>query len=217
MLSLLRTALERESYVVSCAARGKRALELLRANEYVVISLDVRIPPPDGIEIVQRLRTRGCWTPVMMVSVEGDVGVRVAGIDAGADDYMVKPFAMEEFCARVRALVRRKAIRNAPVLEVADVRLDPHAHRVWRGSSELTLTATEFKLLHVLMENEGQVLSREQLLDRVWDVSHDVRSNVVDVYIRYLRRKLDSSPDASYIETVRGVGYRFGAPRGRVS
>lgn len=184
---------------------------MARAVEYDAILLDVMLPGADGFEICRRLRRDGVWTPVLMLTARDAVDDRVGGLDAGADDYLTKPFAFEELLARIRALTRRAPVERPPVLEVGDLRLDPAAHRAWRGDRELDLSAKEFAMLALFMRRPGQTLSRTQLLDGAWDISFESRSNVVDVYVRYLREKIDRPFGRESIETVRGVGYRLRA------
>jgi two-component system, OmpR family, response regulator len=171
----------------------------------------VMLPGADGFEVCRRLRHDGVWTPVLMLTARDGVDDRVVGLDAGADDYLTKPFAFEELLARLRALTRRAPVERPPVLEVGDLRLDPAAHRAWRGDRELDLSAKEFALLELFMRRPGVTLSRTQLLDGAWDIAFESRSNVVDVYVRYLREKIDRPFGRDSIETVRGVGYRLRA------
>ena len=173
------------------------------------------LPASDGFEICRRLRGDGVWTPVLMLTARDAVDDRVSGLDAGADDYLTKPFAFEELLARLRALARRAPAERPPVLEVGELRLDPAAHRAWRGEHELELSAKEFALLELFMRRPGVTLTRTQLLDGAWDMAFESRSNVVDVYVRYLREKIDRPFGRDSIETVRGVGYRLRADGGR--
>ena len=208
---LLGRGLREEGYAADVADRGEEALWMARAVEYDAILLDVMLPGADGVEICRRLRRDGVWTPVLMLTARDAVDDRVGGLDAGADDYLTKPFAFEELLARIRALTRRAPVERPPVLEVGDLRLDPAAHRAWRGDRELDLSAKEFAMLALFMRRPGQTLSRTQLLDGAWDISFESRSNVVDVYVRYLREKIDRPFGRESIETVRGVGYRLRA------
>jgi two-component system OmpR family response regulator len=169
------------------------------------------LPGVDGFEVCRRLRHDGVWTPVLMLTARDGVDDRVGGLDAGADDYLTKPFAFEELLARLRALTRRAPVERPPVLEVGDLRLDPAAHRAWRSDRELDLSAKEFALLELFIRRPGVTLSRTQLLDGAWDIAFESRSNVVDVYVRYLREKIDRPFGRDSIETVRGVGYRLRA------
>jgi two-component system OmpR family response regulator len=210
---LLGRGLREEGYAADVAERGEEALWMARAVEYDAIVLDVMLPGADGFAVCQQLRAGGVWAPVVMLTARDAVDDRVRGLDAGADDYLTKPFAFEELLARLRALTRRTPVERPTVLEVGDLRLDPAAHRAWRGDSELSLSAREFALLEVLMRRPGLALTRSQLLDAAWDLAFERRSNVVDVYVRYLREKIDRPFGRDSIETVRGVGYRLRAER----
>jgi two-component system OmpR family response regulator len=210
---LLGRGLREEGYAADVAERGEEALWMARAVEYDAIVLDVMLPGADGFAVCQQLRAGGVWAPVVMLTARDAVDDRVRGLDAGADDYLTKPFAFEELLARLRALTRRTPVERPTVLEVGDLRLDPAAHRAWRGNSELSLSAREFALLEVLMRRPGLALTRSQLLDTAWDLAFERRSNVVDVYVRYLREKIDRPFGRDSIETVRGVGYRLRAER----
>jgi two-component system, OmpR family, response regulator len=208
---LLGRGLREEGYAADVADRGEEALWMARAVPYDAIVLDVMLPGADGFEVCRRLLHDGVWTPVLMLTARDGVDDRVVGLDAGADDYLTKPFAFEELLARLRALTRRAPVERPPVLEVGDLRLDPAAHRAWRGERELDLSAKEFSLLELFMRRPGVTLSRTQLLDGAWDIAFESRSNVVDVYVRYLREKIDRPFGRDSIETVRGVGYRLRA------
>jgi two-component system, OmpR family, response regulator len=208
---LLRRGLGEEGYAADLADRGEEALWMVKAVDYDVIVLDVMLPGADGFEICRRMRDSGVWAPVLMLTARDAVDDRVSGLDAGADDYLTKPFAFEELLARLRALTRRAPAERPPVLEVGDLRLDPAAHRAWRGDQELELSAKEFALLELFMRRPGMTLSRTQLLDGAWDIAFESRSNVIDVYVRYLREKIDRPFGRESIETIRGVGYRLAA------
>jgi len=208
---LLRRGLGEEGYAADLADRGEEALWMAQAVSYDAIVLDVMLPGADGFEICRRLRGNGVWSPVLMLTARDAVDDRVSGLDAGADDYLAKPFAFEELLARLRALTRRAPAERPPVLEVGDLRLDPAAHKAWRGDQELGLSAKEFALLELLMRRSGLTLSRTQLLDGAWDMAFESRSNIIDVYIRYLREKIDRPFGRDSIETIRGVGYRLRA------
>jgi two-component system OmpR family response regulator len=212
MATLLRRGLEEEGYAVDVAATGPDAVWQGVETAYDAIVLDVMLPGIDGFEVCSRLRAAERWAPVLMLTARGDVTDRVRGLDAGADDYLTKPFSFAELAARLRALVRRGSSRRPPVLVVGDLRMDPATRRVWRGSSELSLSATEFALLHLLMRHPGEVLSRTRILEHVWDFAFDGVSNVVDQYVAYLRRKIDRPFGRDDLETVRGVGYRLRDP-----
>ncbi len=209
----VRKVLEEEGHVVDWVADGLDAFAQATAEEYDIIVLDVMLPGIDGCEIARRLRTRGDTTPILMLTARDSVQDRVRGLDAGADDYMVKPFALAELLARVRALTRRARIAASEfmALNVGDLELDLRTREAIRGGQRIELTAREFALLEVLMRHPGQVLTRSQLLDRVWSYDMLTESNVVDIYIHYLRNKIDRGFDQKLIRTVRGVGYALRA------
>jgi two-component system OmpR family response regulator len=209
MASLLRRALEREGYAVDVAGAGEDALWLGTENDYDAVVLDVMIPPPDGFEVCRTLRERGRWAPVLLLTARDGVEDRVAGLDAGADDYLAKPFSFAELYARLRALTRRGARERPTTLQVTDLTLDPAAHTVRRNGTSIDLSPKEFALLELFMRHPGEVLSRTRMLEHVWDFAYDGTSNVVDVYVRYLREKIDRPYGRDSIETVRGVGYRL--------
>jgi two-component system, OmpR family, response regulator len=209
MASLLRRGLQEEGHAVDLARTGDDALWMARATEYDAVVLDLMLPGIDGFEVCRRLRDGGIWSPVLMLTARDGVEDRVAGLDAGADDYLPKPFSFAELLARLRALVRRGAGERPTVLEVGDLRLDPATRRAWRGDTEVKLSAKEFALLEAFMRRPGDVLSRYQLLEHAWDYGYENRSNVIDVYVRYLRDKVDRPFGRASIETVRGVGYRL--------
>ncbi len=204
---LLVRGLREEGYAADLADRGEEALWMARAVDYDAIVLDVMLPGLDGFEVCRRLRGSEVWSPVLMLTARDAVDDRVTGLDAGADDYLAKPFSFEELLARLRALTRRAPVERPAVLEVGDLRLDPATHRAWRGDTELDLSAKEFSLLELFMRRPGLALSRSQLLDGAWDMAFEARSNVIDVYVRYLREKVDRPFGRDSIETVRGVGY----------
>jgi len=207
MASLIQRALVREGYAVDLAANGEEALWASVEIDYDAIVLDAMIPPPDGFEVCRRMRANGRWNPVLMLTARDGVGDRVRGLDAGADDYLTKPFVLSELMARLRAVTRRNLGARPVELRVGDLALDAARHHVCRGGEELALSPKEFALLELFMRHPGEVLSRTRILEHVWDFAYDGGSNVVDVYVGYLRRKLDN--DA--LETVRGVGYRLRA------
>src|SRR5689334_21443572 len=182
------------------------------AAVYDVIVLDIMLPGIDGVETCHELRRHGVWSPVLMLTARDGVDDRVRGLDSGADDYLTKPFAFDELVARLRALTRRAPAERPVVVELGDLRLDPAAHRVWRKGDEIPLSAKEFAVLELLMRNHGKVLTRSQLLEGAWDMAYERRSNIVDVYIRNLREKIDRPFGSESIETVRGVGYRLKEP-----
>jgi two-component system, OmpR family, response regulator len=211
MAGLVQRGLEEEGIAVDVAGRGEDAVWMAGSTEYDAVVLDVMLPGVDGFEVCRRLRGDEVWTPVLMLTARDAVEDRVTGLDGGADDYLVKPFAFDELLARIRALVRRGTAERPAVLEVGDLQLDPSTHEASRGGVEIALSQKEFALLETLMRRPGQVLSRLQLLDHAWDGAYENRSNVVDVYVRYLREKIDRPFGADSIETVRGVGYRLRA------
>ena len=208
---LLARGLAEEGYVVDLSRLGEEALWKARAVEYQAIVLDVMLPGVDGFSVCRQLRDGGVWTPILLLTARDAIHDRVNGLDAGADDYLTKPFAFEELLARLRALTRRTPVERPAVLEVDDLRLDPAARRAWRGETELSLSPKEFTLLELFMRRPGIALSRTQLLEGAWDISFVSDSNVVSVYIRYLREKVDRPFGRDSIETVPGVGYRLRA------
>ena len=209
MARLIRRGLREEGMSVDVTTRGEDALWMAGSTEYDAIVLDVMLPGIDGFETCRRLREDGVWSPVLVLTARDAVEDRVAGLDRGADDYLVKPFSFAELLARLRALSRRGPVERPVVLEVGELRLDPATRQVWRGDAEISLSTKEFALLEAFMRRPGQVLSRYQLLEHAWDYEYENRSNVVDVYVRYLRRKIDRPFGADSIETVRGAGYRM--------
>jgi two-component system, OmpR family, response regulator len=214
MASLIRRGLMEEGLSVDVAPTGEEALWRAKGSEYDAVVLDVMLPGMDGFETCRRLRTNGVWVPVLMLTARDSVEDRVAGLDTGADDYLVKPFAFAELLARLRALARRGTQERPTVLEVDDLRLDPATRRVWRGQSEIQLSAKEFSLLEAFMRRPDEVLTRVYLLDHAWDFAYENRSNVVDVYIRHLRSKIDEPFGRKTLETIRGAGYRLCANGG---
>ncbi len=209
MAGLLKRGLEEEGYAVDVAADGGEGVWLATENAYDAVVLDVMLPDLDGFEVCRRLREAGRWSPVLMLTARDGVGDRVRGLDVGADDYLTKPFAFAELLARVRALVRRGTPSRPAVLRSGDLTLDPATHRVARDDVAIELTAKEFALLEYLMRHPGEVLSRTRLIEHLWDFAYDGGSNVVDVYVRYLREKVDRPFGRDTIETVRGAGYRL--------
>jgi two-component system OmpR family response regulator len=209
MAALVARALREEGHAADVAAQGEDALWMAQAAHYDAIVLDVMLPGLDGFEVLRRLRTDAVWTPVLMLTARDAVGDRVGGLDSGADDYLTKPFSFAELFARLRAIARRGPIERPAVLQLGDLRLDPAAHRAWRGETELKLSAREFALLELLMRRPGETLTRLQILEGGWDMAFESRSNIVDVYMRYLREKIDRPFGRDSIETVRGVGYRL--------
>jgi two-component system, OmpR family, response regulator len=212
MASLIRRGLREEGLAADVAIKGEDALWMAGATEYDVIVLDVMLPGIDGFETCRRLRGDGVWAPVLMLTARDSIEDRVAGLDGGADDYLSKPFSFAELLARLRALARRGAVARPSVLTVGDLRLDPATRRVWRDESEIFLSAKEFAIFETFMRRPGEVLSRHQLLEHAWDYEYENRSNVIEVYVRYLREKVDRPFDKQSIETVRGAGYRLREP-----
>jgi two-component system OmpR family response regulator len=207
MATLLRRGLVEEGHAADVTAQGEEAVWLVEAHQYDAIVLDVMLPGMTGYETCRRMRSAGVWTPVLMLTARDAVEDRVAGLDAGADDYLTKPFSLAELLARLRALVRRGDVERPTELIVGELRLDPASRRVWRDGDEVQLSPKEFALLETFMRRPGQVLSRLQLLEHAWDFAYENRSNVVDVYVRYLRQKLGRD----LFVTVRGAGYRLAA------
>jgi two-component system OmpR family response regulator len=213
MARAIRRGLEQEGYAVDAVGDGEEALFRATESDYDGIVLDLMLPGMDGFAVCRTLRSRDRWAPVLVLTARDAVADRIQGLDAGADDYLVKPFAFGELLARLRALVRRGPGARPAVLTVDDVSLDPAAHRVLRAGQAVELSAREFALLEYLMRNAGEVVSRTRILDHVWDYNYDGLSNVVDVYVGYLRRKLGTSSSGGepFIRTVRGVGYVVGS------
>ncbi|MGH2915331.1 MAG: response regulator transcription factor [Solirubrobacteraceae bacterium] len=206
---LVQRQLRAQGLAVDVVFTGEAAVERATATEYDAIVLDLMLPGIDGIETCRRLRAEEVWSPTLMLTARNEVSDRVRGLDSGADDYLTKPFSLAELLARLRALTRRIASPRPTVLAVDDLRLDPAARRAWRGDTELPLTAREFSLLETFMRHPGEVLARFDLLEHVWDDSYENRSNVIEVYIGYLRDKLDRPFGRRSLETVRGAGYRL--------
>jgi two-component system, OmpR family, response regulator len=214
MAALIRRGLMEEGYAADIARTGEDALWMARATRYDAIVMDVMLPGRDGINVCRELREAGVWSPVLMLTARDGVEDRVAGLDGGADDYLTKPFSFAELLARLRALARRGAPERPAVLEAGSLRLDPATREACRGDKKIDLSAKEFALLETFMRRPGQVLSRLDLLEHAWDYGYENRSNVVDVYVRYLREKIDRPFGLESIETVRGAGYRFRADGG---
>jgi two-component system OmpR family response regulator len=209
MAAALRRALKSAGVIADVAINGTDAQWMVRAGEYDAMILDVMLPDVDGFETCRRLREDGVWVPILMLTARDNVEDRVRGLDGGADDYLTKPFSLAELLARLRALARRPAMERPAVIEVGNLRLDPGSRQVWRGEHDIELSAREFSLLEAFMRGPGQVFSQEQLLDAAWDFGYEHRSNVVEVYVRYLREKIDRPFGVESIETVRGMGYRL--------
>jgi two-component system OmpR family response regulator len=209
MAALIRRGLTEQGLSVEIATTGEDAVAMCAAARFEAIVLDVMLPGIDGVATCLRLRENGVWTPVLMLTARGALEDRVAGLDGGADDYVTKPFTFAELLARLRALIRRGQSEHPTVIELGELRLDPVARQVWRGAVEIDLPAKEFSLLEAFMRQPGHVLSRLHLLEHAWEYDYEHRSNVVDVYIRYLRLKIDVPFAVTSIETIRGAGYRM--------
>jgi DNA-binding response OmpR family regulator len=207
----IERGLKEEHHAVDVAHDGDDALLLATTNEYDVILLDILLPYKNGLAVCRELRARNVTTPILMLTAKDSVADKVAGLNTGADDYLTKPFAFDELLARVNALARRQAIDRAPVWRVGDVTLDPLTHEVRRGGEPIELTNKEYALLALLMRRPGQVLTRTQIAEQVWGLDFDNESNVIDVYIRYLRKKIDAGRERPLIRTVRGAGYTMKA------
>jgi len=205
--SFLQRGLAAEGYAVDVAADGPAALAAAEASPYDVLIVDIMLPGLDGLAVVRTLRDRGNRVPVLLLTARDTLADKVAGLDSGADDYLTKPFAFEELLARVRALLRRPAAPAPPVLAVADLRLDPVRREVTRNGRRIDLSPREFALLEFLLRRAGQVLSRAVIAQHVWGVDFDTFTNVIDVYVNYLRKKIDADFDRKLVHTVRGVGY----------
>jgi heavy metal response regulator len=205
--SFIRKGLQEEHYAVDVALDGEEGLTMAQINPYDLVILDLMLPKLDGFRVLQRMRNDGVDAPVLVLTARDGVGDKVRGLDLGADDYLTKPFAFAELLARVRAILRRGRPQRAPVLKVADLTLDPASRRVMRAGKTIELTAKEFALLEYLMRHPGQVLTRTMISEHVWDQSFDSYTNVIDVYVNYLRKKIDQGFEPKLIQTIRGVGY----------
>ncbi len=209
MARLIKRGMEEEGHAVDVAADGPDGLWMATENAYAAVVVDVMLPGFDGFELCRRLRAAGVWVPVLMLTARDAVGDRVRGLDAGADDYLVKPFSLLELGARLRALARRDDRARPVVLQSGDLKLNPATKQAWRDDTELKLSPKEFALLELFLRHPGAVLTRSQILEAVWDFAYDGGSNVVDQYVAYLRRKADMPFGRHDIETVRGMGYRL--------
>lgn len=203
----IKKGLEEEGYAVDLAFDGEEGLTMVLDQVHDLILLDIALPKIDGLQVLKKLREKKVRTPVLLLTVRATIEDKVLGLDSGADDYLTKPFAFQELLARIRALLRRKAEAGFPFLQVEDLVLDPSRHLVTRGGERIDLTSKEFALLEYLMRNPGRVLSRAMISEHVWNYDFDTETNVIDVYINYLRRKIDSGRDKKLIHTVRGSGY----------
>ncbi len=211
MAALLKRGLEEDGYAVDIVTTGTDAVWQANEFSYDAVVLDVMLPGLDGVRVCRRLRESGRWMPVLMLTARDTVEDRVRGLDAGADDYLTKPFSFAELSARIRAVIRRGAVERPSELHAADLRLDPATRQAWRGLVELELSTKEFALLELFLRHRGQVLTRTRILEHVWDFAYDGVSNVVDQYVLYLRRKIDRPFGLEQLETVRGAGYRLRA------
>ncbi len=205
--SLIKKGLEEESYAVDLAPDGSMGLIMALDGVHDLIILDINLPGMDGLGILKELRKKKVQTPVLLLTVRATIEDRVFGLDTGADDYLTKPFAFQELLARVRALLRRRAEAEPPLLRVADLTLDPARRIVCRGNDKIELTTKEFALLDYFMRNPGRVLTRTMISEHVWDYDFDTMTNIIDVYVNYLRKKIDTGRDPKLIHTIRGVGY----------
>ena len=212
MARLVKRALEEEGYAVDIAPNGTDGLWLATENAYGAVVLDVMLPDFDGFEVCRRLRQKEVWVPMIMLTARDSIDDRVRGLDAGADDYLVKPFSLAELAARLRALARRDDRARPVLLAEGDLKLDPAARRAWRAGTELRLSPKEFSLLELFLRYPGEVLTRSRIIEAVWDFAYDGGSNVVDQYVNYLRRKVDAPFGRHDIETVRGMGHRLRHP-----
>src|SRR3954462_8327481 len=209
MAALIRRGMRAEGVNADVVGRGEDAVAQAGASPYDAIVLDVMLPGMDGYDACRSLREQGTWSPVLMLTARDAIEDRVRGLDGGADDYLTKPFSLAELVARLRALARRGPVERPTVLEVGDLRLDPATREVSRGNHAIELSAREFGLMETFMRRPGQVFTQPQLLDAAWDLGYEQRSNVVEVYVRYLREKIDRPFGVTSIETVRRVGYRL--------
>ncbi|WP_433789873.1 response regulator transcription factor [Actinoplanes sp. CA-252034] len=210
----LRVGLEAEGFAVDVAPDGVDGLWLARENDYDVIVLDLMLPRLNGYQVCAALRAEEDWTPIVMLTAKDGEWDQVEGLDTGADDYLTKPFSYPVLVARLRAVARRGARERPVQLTAGDLRIDPAARRVWRGETEIELTAREFALLAFLARNAGDVVSKQRILDAVWDADFDGDPNIVEVYVRHLRNKIDRPFGREAIQTVRGAGYRLGGDGG---
>jgi len=214
MAGLLTRGLREESYEVSVARDGRTALELSAANAFDLILLDVMLPQIDGIQVAKQLRRRETETPVLMLTARDSLSDIVKGLDAGADDYLTKPFSLTELLARMRALVRRSQFRRKNVLEVQDLVLDLTTHRSFRAGTEIFLSLTEFRLVELLARNAGRIVSRHEILTNIWGPGREVSENTLDAFVRLLRKKVDEATETKLIQTHRGFGYSLGPVQG---
>ncbi len=208
--AFLKRGFKEEGYVVEVAEDGLKAQSLAEANEYDLIILDLMIPGQDGLAVCRNLREKGNAVPIIMLTAKDQLKNKVEGLDAGADDYVTKPFAFEELLARVRAVVRKAGSSRAALIKADNLEIDPVTHKVKRGGENIDLTSKEYALLEYLARNNGKVITRTMISEHVWDIDFDTGTNIIDVYINYLRKKIDSGHSKKLIQTMRGRGYRFG-------
>ena len=204
--------LEEEGYAVDVATDGETGLSMALDHVHDLIILDIQLPKKDGLQVIQELRRASVQTPVLLLTVRAAIEDKVLGLDAGADDYLTKPFAFQELVARIRALLRRGPEAAPPVLRIGDLTLDPARRTVIRGDQKIELTAREFTLLDYFMRNSGRVLTRTMIAEHVWDYDFDPGTNVIDVYVNYLRKKIDASHEPKLLHTIRGAGYVLKIP-----
>jgi len=205
--SFVKRGLEEEQYAVDVAYDGEEGLYMASNNPYDLLILDIMLPKKDGLTVVKELRAKDITTPILCLTAKDKVEDVVSGLDSGSDDYLAKPFAFAELVARVRALLRRPSQDRGAEIAFADLRLDPVAHKVWRGDREIVLTAKEYALLEYFIRNPNKILTRTMIAEHVWDYNFDSFTNIIDVYVNYLRKKVDKDYDKKLIHTVRGVGY----------
>ena len=205
--SFIKRGLEEEKYEVDTAGDGEEALKMLSGSSFELVILDVMLPKKDGLSVAREMRAAKISTPILMLTAKDTVEDIVAGLESGSDDYLTKPFAFTELLARVRALLRRSEMDRGAEIRFSDLRIDPVTHKVWRGDKEIDLTAKEYGLLEYFMRNPNQVLTRTMIAEHVWDYTFDSFTNIIDVYVNYLRKKVDRDSDRKLIHTVRGVGY----------
>lgn len=208
----IKQGLEEEGYAVDVATDGETGLLMALDRVHDLIILDIQLPKKDGLHVMQELRQSGCQTPILLLTVRAAIEDKVLGLNAGADDYLTKPFAFQELVARVRALLRRGVEAMPPTLQIADLTLDPAQRLVTRGGQKIELTAREYTLMHYFMRNSGRVLTRTMIAEHVWDYNFDSGTNVIDVYVNYLRKKIDAGHEPKLLHTVRGVGYVLKVP-----
>lgn len=213
MAQFISQGLLEQGYAIDIASDGREGLEYALLSEYDVIVLDIMLPIMDGLEVLRELRDRGIKTPVLLLTAKSEIEDRVRGLDHGADDYLVKPFAFSELLARLRALIRRPPLQSEPILRIGNLEMDVAVYVVHRAGEKIELSPREFALLELLLRHPNQVLSRTQIAQRVWNLDYYTNTNVVDVYIGYLRRKIDRGYEYPLIHTIRGIGYRLSAER----